>query len=113
MLQVLHLDHKLYYMISILLQLLLQQYKLLENPGVEQVTYDSLSRSKPVGEAAQIAAALGPVIGKIFRVQMTARGIVQEVQSRPGSGGCPPGGFDCRENCKWQAGANALHGLVS
>ena len=51
----------------------------LENPGVEQVTYDSLSRSKPVGEAAQIAAALGPVIGKIFRVQMTARGIVQEV----------------------------------
>ena len=51
----------------------------LENPGVEQVSYDSSSRSNPVGEAAQIAAALGPVIGKTFRVRMTSRGIVQEV----------------------------------
>ena len=55
----------------------------LENPGVEQVSYDSASLSKPVGEAAQIAAALGPVIGKIFRVRMTARGIVQEVIASP------------------------------
>ncbi|MEC9003235.1 MAG: DUF6263 family protein [Planctomycetota bacterium] len=55
----------------------------LENPGVEQVSYDSSSRSKPVGEAAQIAVALGPVIGKIFRVRMTARGMVQEVIASP------------------------------
>ena len=55
----------------------------LENPGVEQVSYDSASLSKPVGEAAQIAAALGPVIGKTFRVRMTARGIVQEVIASP------------------------------
>jgi len=55
----------------------------LENPGVEQVSYDSSSRLKPVGEAAQIAAALGPVIGKIFRVRMTSRGIVQEVIASP------------------------------
>jgi hypothetical protein len=55
----------------------------LENPGVEQVSYDSASPAKPVGEAAQIAAALGPVIGKTFRVRMTARGIVQEVIASP------------------------------
>jgi hypothetical protein len=55
----------------------------LENPGVEQVSYDSASRSKPVGEAAQIAAALEPVIGKLFRVRMTSRGIVQEVMVSP------------------------------
>jgi hypothetical protein len=55
----------------------------LENPGVEQVSYDSSSRSNPVGEAAQIAAALGPVIGKTFRVRMTSRGIVQEVIASP------------------------------
>ena len=55
----------------------------LENPGVEQVSYDSASRSKPVGQAAQIAASLEPVIGKTFQVRMTARGIVQEVIASP------------------------------
>ena len=51
----------------------------LENPGVESLLYDSSATSKPLGEAAQIAASLSPLIGKPFRVVMSSRGAVQKV----------------------------------
>ena len=52
----------------------------LQNPKVESVVYDSAASEKAVGEAAQIAAPLEPLIGKPFRVVMTARGVVQKVE---------------------------------
>ena len=52
----------------------------LKNPQGEAVVYDSSASKKPVGEAAEIAAPLQPLIGKPFRVVMTSRGVVQKVE---------------------------------
>ena len=52
----------------------------LKNPKVKPVVYDSAASEKAVGEAAQIAAPLEPLIGKPFRVVMTPRGVVQKVE---------------------------------
>ena len=52
----------------------------LKNPKVKPVVYDSAASEKAVGEAAQIAAPLEPLIGKAFRVVMTPRGVVQKVE---------------------------------
>ncbi|HIA20515.1 MAG TPA: hypothetical protein EYN70_14055 [Planctomycetaceae bacterium] len=55
----------------------------LDNPKVESVVYDSSASEKAAGEAAQMAASLGPLIGKPFRVVMTNRGVVQKVELSP------------------------------
>jgi len=52
----------------------------LKNPQAEPVLYDSSVSKKLVGEAAQIATPLQPLIGKSFRVLMTSRGVVQKVE---------------------------------
>lgn len=46
----------------------------------EAIEYDSDSESKPSGSAANIAAAVSPVIGAEFAVTMTNRGAIRDVK---------------------------------
>jgi hypothetical protein len=48
-------------------------------PDADPVVYDSDSPNKPTGAAREVAAAVKPLLGAKFTVQMTARGDVQKV----------------------------------